>query len=83
VDREQQRLHRVRAEYSARLTVPDALDLKWADPCLVRGGCIDNGSANSYRDILRFTLTRLEGKASLRDHITNLEDSQHVSLCDR
>ena len=45
VNGEQQRLHRVRAEYSARLTAPDALDLDRADPCLVRGRCIEHRSA--------------------------------------
>lgn len=83
MDGEEQRLHRVRPEYSARFTAPDALDLKRADPCLVRGGCIEHGPANSYRDLLRSILTRLERKAPLGDHITNLEDSRHVSLCDR
>jgi hypothetical protein len=83
MDGEQQRLHRVGAEYSARRTAPDALDLKRADPCLVRSGFIEHGAANSYGDILRSTLTRLERKAPLGDQVTNLEDSRHVSLCDR
>ena len=75
--------HRVGAEYSARLTAPDALDLKRADRGLVWGGFIEHESADSYRDILRCTLVRLERKAPLGDHITNLEDSRHASLCDR
>ena len=36
MDGEQQRLHRIRAEYSARRTAPKALDLERTDPCLVR-----------------------------------------------
>jgi hypothetical protein len=82
VNGEQQRLHRVRAEYSARLTAPDALDLDRADPCLVRGRCIEYRSANSYRYILRYTFRRLERKPPLSDHIPNV-NSRHVSLCDR
>ena len=78
VNGEQQRLHRVRAAYSARLTAPDALDLERADPCLVRGRCIEHRSANSYRYILRSTLRRLERKPPLGDHISNV-DSRHVS----
>ena len=65
------------------LPLPMPSTLKRADPCLLRGGFIEYGSAKSYQDILRFTLTRLERKAPLGDRITNLEDSQHVSLCDR
>jgi hypothetical protein len=36
VNGEQQRLHRVCAEYSPRLTASNAVDLKRANPCLVR-----------------------------------------------
>jgi hypothetical protein len=82
VDREEQRLHGVRAEYSARFPIPDAFDLKRADPCLVGGGCIHHGSANSYGHVLCGAFTRLKRQAALGDHVTKFEVWRHGSPID-